>query len=136
MFRQSTTMERVNRLFNISQIKTFYPEICNKQLNQIIDMIDVVGIVYYINTVLLNSFNRYAPIRTLRIIRANEPWITWTIRQMMKLKIIPRIIKVFETKSNMLLLQERELSFILSKEVLWEPNFLVQIKKCWSLYEK
>lgn len=72
----------------------------------------------HFNAVLLNTLNRYAPIKTVQITKPKEPCTTWTNRQNNETKIqrlqrkgqkiVSDFIKIVDTISNMLWLEKRE----------------------------
>lgn len=64
----------------------FLNDLENSNLDQIFSIDNIDDKVNCFNTILLSTFNKHAPLRTVKITRPKAPWITWTIRQMMKIR--------------------------------------------------
>lgn len=74
------------RDYNKFDRELFLNDLENSSLDQIFNANNIDDKVNCFNTILLNTFDKHAPLKTVKITKPKAPWITWTIRQMMKIR--------------------------------------------------
>ena len=81
-----TKIEKTYRDFTHFEYDPFYRDLCDLPMYNILLFDDIDSKVQFFNECLLALFDRHAPFRTATFTRPPAPWITSTVKDMMRLR--------------------------------------------------